>query len=52
MDSDLESGQSSNGHVWPLKDLMKKIRLNSHTTGDDCKCQRLKCFENVPLDDR
>ena len=47
MDSELESGQSSNrvgdglisrkrkkyGHV---KDVMKKIRLNSYTTCEDC----------------
>lgn len=63
MGSDLESGQSSNGdgaglvsrtskkrkRYGRMKDVMKKIKLNSHTTGDERKCQRLKCFENVPL---
>ena len=63
LDSDLESGQSSNGHGIGLVSrtskkrktygrVMKKIRLNSHTAGDNCKSEWLKCFENVPLDDR
>lgn len=28
-------------------DVAKKIRLQSHETRADCKCKRLKCFENV-----
>ncbi|CAG9826141.1 unnamed protein product [Diabrotica balteata] len=35
-----------------VKDVMKKIRPNSHTTGKDCKFHRLKCFENSLLDCR
>lgn len=65
MNSDLES-ESSDGNdevlvsktskkrksYGRMRDVMKKIRLNSHITGDDCKCNRLKCFDNVKLEDR
>lgn len=35
-----------------MSDVMKKIRVSSYVTGEDCRCTRLKCFENVPLDER
>lgn len=30
----------------------KKLRLMNHTTGDDCKCTRLKCFQTVTSAER
>lgn len=30
-----------------MKDVAKKLRLSTHETGADCKCLRLKCFENM-----
>ena len=31
---------------------MKKLRLQSHELGNDCKCTRLKCFEIVSVKER
>ena len=31
---------------------MKKLRLQSHELGNDCKCTRLKCFETVSVEER
>ncbi|CAG9826841.1 unnamed protein product [Diabrotica balteata] len=67
MNSEFETDQSSNrdGEVVDskttkkgksygrVKDIMRQIiRLNSHTVGDECVCRRLKCFENISLDNR
>ncbi|KAJ8890140.1 hypothetical protein PR048_009647 [Dryococelus australis] len=30
-----------------LTDVMKKIRLQSHEVGEDCRCKKLKCSEHV-----
>lgn len=30
-----------------MEDVMKKIRLTSHETGEDCRCKRLKCFDRI-----
>lgn len=30
-----------------MKDVAKKLRLSTHETGADCKCLKLKCFENI-----
>lgn len=35
-----------------MTDVMKKIRLSSHETGPDCKCKKLKCFQNVSAEQR
>lgn len=35
-----------------MTDVMKKIRLSSHKTGQDCLCKRFKCFENVTEEER
>lgn len=32
-----------------LRDVNKKLNLQSHVTGENCQCKRLKCFDNVPL---
>lgn len=29
-------------------DVVKKLRIASLSTGEDCKCQRFKCFQEVP----
>lgn len=29
------------------KDAAKIKRIKIHTTGEDCKCSRLKCFERI-----
>ncbi|CAG4929952.1 unnamed protein product [Parnassius apollo] len=28
-----------------MSDVLKKLRLQNHELGDDCKCDRFKCFE-------
>lgn len=33
-----------------LTDVAKKLRLGSHEIGDDCKCKKLQCFQNVTSD--
>lgn len=33
-------------------DVAKKLRLNTHEAGEDCKCLRLKCFTNITEDER
>lgn len=30
-----------------VRDVMKIINLQSHESGEDCGCKRLKCFETV-----
>lgn len=30
-----------------MSEVCKKLNLQSHTFGEDCRCSRLKCFENV-----
>ncbi|KAL1516294.1 hypothetical protein ABEB36_000213 [Hypothenemus hampei] len=30
-----------------IRDATKKLKLQSHETGDSCNCARLKCFENI-----
>lgn len=30
-----------------VSDVMKKLREQSHEVGEDCRCKRLKCFNNV-----
>lgn len=35
-----------------MTDVIKKLRASSHCTGEDCKCTRYKCFENVSLEER
>lgn len=35
-----------------MSDVLKKLRLQSHEFGDDCKCDRLKCFEMTSEDQR
>lgn len=30
-----------------VREAEKKLRNSTHETGDDCHCQKLKCFENV-----
>ena len=34
------------------KDQLKKVRLSSHQTGEDCKCKRFKCFEATTREER
>ena len=31
---------------------IKRRRLSEHVTGPNCNCNRLKCFENVNLEER
>lgn len=31
---------------------MKKLRVSSHCTGEDCQCSRFHCFEEVPDEGR
>lgn len=31
-----------------MLEVCKKLNLQSHTLGEDCRCSRLKSFENVP----
>lgn len=33
-------------------DVMKRLRISSHCTGEDCRCSRLHCFEEVPEEGR
>lgn len=35
-----------------IREKNKRQKLASHTTGPDCKCTRLKCFEVVKEEDR
>lgn len=35
-----------------ITDVSKKLNLQSHETGSDCRCKRLKCFDKVPADAR
>lgn len=30
-----------------LKDVAKKLKVQSHEPGRDCKCKRLQCFQNI-----
>jgi hypothetical protein len=30
-----------------MTSVCKKLKLQSHETGDDCNCNRLKCFQQV-----
>ncbi|KAJ8895975.1 hypothetical protein PR048_001316 [Dryococelus australis] len=41
------SNSSKRKKYGSMTDVMKKIRLSSHETGPDGKCQRLNCFDNV-----
>lgn len=34
------------------RERIKKAKLAGHETGEDCKCMRFKCFENVNLSQR
>jgi hypothetical protein len=34
-----------------LRDVLKKMRVQSHEPGADCKC-KMKCFEKIPLEVR
>lgn len=34
------------------KENARKKRLTDHVTGDDCRCTRLKCFENTTVQER
>lgn len=34
-----------------MHDISKKIKVQSHEQGADCKCRK-KCFENIPLEVR
>lgn len=43
-------GQGKKRKHWGrLRAVNKKLKLQSHETGENCHCKRLKCFENVPL---
>lgn len=35
-----------------LRDVAKKLRVQSHELGSDCKCKRLKCFEQISENER
>lgn len=35
-----------------MSDVMKQLRLSSHEVGSDCKCKRLKCFDNLSCQER
>lgn len=35
-----------------VREVSKKINLQSHVTGENCHCKRLKCFDNVPIEAR
>ena len=35
-----------------VQDVMKKLRLTTNETGLDCKCKRLKCFQEVSENER
>lgn len=35
-----------------MSDVLKKLRLQGHEIGDDCKCNRFKCFEMISADQR
>ncbi|CAG5006736.1 unnamed protein product [Parnassius apollo] len=35
-----------------MSDVLKKLRLQNHELGDDCKCDRFKCFEMTSKDQR
>lgn len=54
--SEVESADKNTGKkrkiTGRMSDVMKKVRLQSHETGYDCQCKRLKCFENVIFEDR
>ena len=51
--SEVESADKNTGKITGrMSDVMKKVRLQSHETGYDCQCKRLKCFENVIFEDR
>lgn len=32
-----------------MEDVMKKIRLGRHETGNDCRFKDLKCFERIDI---
>ena len=34
------------------KDLAKKARDSNHTTGENCQCTLLQCFDKVNIEDR
>ena len=34
------------------RDAEKRRKLSSHETGNDCRCKRLKCFENISHEER
>ncbi|XP_072390766.1 uncharacterized protein [Diabrotica undecimpunctata] len=35
-----------------INEVMKRLRQQSHETGDDCQCKRLKCFKTVDQQNR
>uniref|UniRef100_A0A2A4K6G5 Uncharacterized protein n=1 Tax=Heliothis virescens TaxID=7102 RepID=A0A2A4K6G5_HELVI len=35
-----------------MSDVLKKLRLQGHEIGDDCKCNRFKCFEMIREDQK
>lgn len=35
-----------------MSDVLKKLRLQGHEIGDDCKRERFKCFEMINQDQR
>lgn len=35
-----------------IRDVMKKMRLATHESGEDCRCSRLKCFERISSENR
>lgn len=64
MDSDFSTSDENNGSsvyrqstkkrkkIGRMKDVMKTLRLMSHETGNSCNCSRLKCFDNVVVEER
>lgn len=35
-----------------LSEVNKKLRLQSHEQGPDCRCKRFKCFSIIPIEER
>ncbi|KAJ8946596.1 hypothetical protein NQ314_008851 [Rhamnusium bicolor] len=35
-----------------MRDAAKKMRTQTHETGEDCKCTKLKCFQNINVEEQ
>ena len=46
------SEQRSVKKMGKMSDVMKKLRATTHETGEDYKCSRFKCFQNISSEEQ